>query len=81
MKAPRLSKDDMAEGKELMQILESMSAEEKVFARVYLSALTDKRNIRKRQKRKSSGCSWKICAEIRHKEKGERIMTEIEKRK
>lgn len=42
MKAPRLSKDDIAEGKELMQILESMPAEEKVLARVYLSALADR---------------------------------------
>lgn len=52
MKAPRLSKDDMAEGKELMQILESMSAEEKVFARVYLSALTDKKKYQEATEKK-----------------------------
>lgn len=52
MKAPRLSKDDMAEGKELMQILESMSAEEKVFARVYLSALTDKKEYQEATEKK-----------------------------
>lgn len=52
MNAPRLSKDDIAEGKELMQILESMSAEEKVLARVYLSALTDKKEYQEATEKK-----------------------------
>ena len=42
----------MAEGKELMQILESMSAEEKVLARVYLSALTDKKEYQEATEKK-----------------------------
>lgn len=52
MKAPRLSKDDMTEGKELMQILESMSAEKRVLAKVYLLALTNKKEYQEATEKK-----------------------------
>ena len=65
-----------------MQIFESMSAEEKVLARVYLSALTDKKEYQEATEKKKQRMIRETCAEIRHKEKeeGDRIMTEIEKK-
>ncbi len=52
MKEPRLSREDIAEGKELMEILESLSAEKRVLAKVYLLALTNKKEYQEATEKK-----------------------------